>query len=911
MKRLALFKKIGFGILSLGFALTATAGCLTGNLSGSAGAWYTPLTLTISNGSGCPAMPLDGAQISFSNPNGSGAIGSVWGDYTASNLSQTGFALVNSGNKPALAAGQSASVQFGVNTNGNAFNIAAANSALTLNGASAAGGTSVPPNQVVNTPVPSGCLAGTLTLGTPANLWYTGASIAIVNRCGQDTNLNGAVISFVGNPSITSLAGPYYPFAAANAKVSNGTVSFTLNAQTTSTSAMTLANGASTTLTSLGLNLNGTATTLPGGAATGSVSVTPASSAGPTPNNGVLQVVVNPAGVTGLNSSTVSTITINSSALAQPLIINNSNWTSSSTYNYNGLGYGSYTIAVSNPTGYAGSPSPAAVTINNNNAHVVNVSYQALAPAQAGNISISLGAKPALKNVTATGVVVNVTDANNSAGNATQTVAFNQSVIFKNLPATSKDVYVVSVTPNSLSDGFTTVTPAFSANNFTLTPNATQNVNVSFTPVQIATTPVSVIVSGLPQAQALTLQLTNLQQNVVGPITLNNGTTALALPLNNTYATSVVVPVNSPVLAAAVSPSVVSTMSGSVTSTVNINVAPAPAGQLTAYWAGWQGYQYDLSNTYGSIPLTGIYLAFANYSNGAIDSSVSGYFSNIPAANSQIQPTYQNWTTYAYTHPNVKMIMSVGGASFSAMWSNLNSAAAAQTMATAIVKVLNTQYPVYAPYSSSNIQSAFAINGAAGSAGPQYGNSHLLGYVKIAGVDLDVEVADAATLKAMTPYLVNLVADIHQAVPSAVISFASFSVAADPVNACTVAGSAHCGEVLPLISAIKAAGLSSIVTYNVMAYDAGQNFVTGTAPLYQTALQNYVNAVGDPAHVVLGLDLQSQWPGFTLNCAQLQAEAAWAYSHPAITGGAFLWEVGDDSNLCKALPALQGMQAAM
>jgi hypothetical protein len=76
-------------------------------------------------------------------------------------------------------------------------------------------------------------------------------------------------------------------------------------------------------------------------------------------------------------------------------------------------------------------------------------------------------------------------------------------------------------------------------------------------------------------------------------------------------------------------------------------------------------------------------------------------------------------------------------------------------------------------------------------------------------------------------------------------------------------------------------------------------------------MQNYVNAVGNPAQVILGLDLQAQWPGFTLTCSELNAQAVWAYSHPAITGGTFLWEIGDDSNLCKALPALQGMQAAM
>ncbi len=911
MKHLRIWKNFLLGIVALAFASSAMAGCLTGSLSGTPGAWYTPLVLTINNGAGCPSVNLAGTQINFSNPNASGAIGSVWGDYTANNLTTTGFSLVNSGNKPSLAAGQSATLQFGVNTNGTAFNVAAANSSLTLNGSSGAGGTTIPPSQVIDTPAPSGCLVGTLNLTTPASVWYTGGSINIVNRCGQDQNMNGAVLMFTGNTSITSMAGPYHPFAATSVGVNQGVVNFTLNAKTTSTADITLKNGATLTLSSLGFNLNGAAPALPGGATSLAVKVTPTSAAAPTPNDGVIQIAVNPAGVKGLTTGTVSTITINSTALTQPIVINQSNWTSPSTYNYTGLGYGNYTVTVSNPSGYMGTPNPASITLNNATAKVVNVTYQVLAPAQAGNVSVTLAAKPSLKNVIATGMVVSLTNVHNAAGNASQTVAFNQTATFKNLPATAQDIYDVSVSPATLSDGFSTVSPTYSSNHFTLAANSTQNVNIGFASVPLSTALVNVVVSGLPQAQTLSLRLTNLQQNAVGPVSFSNGSTSLALPVNNTYTPDVVVPTANPALMASISPSVVSTMQGALTPTLNITVAPAPAGQLTAYWAGWQGYQYDLTNTYGNIPFTAIYLAFANYANGVIDSSVSGSFAKIPAANTQILPTYQNWTTYAYTHPNVKMVMSLGGATFSSMWSSLNSNAAAQSMATAIVNVLNTQYPVYAPFSSTNIQSAFAINGAAGSAGAQYGNSHLLGYVRISGVDFDVEVADAATLAAITPYLVKVVAAVHQAVPSAYIGFATYSVAADPIGACTVSGSAHCGEALPLIAAMKNAGLGNVVIYNVMAYDAGQNFVTGANPLYPTAMQNYVNAVGNPAQVILGLDLQSQWPGFTLNCAQLKAEAQWAYTHPAITGGTFLWEIGDDSHLCKALPALQGMQAAM
>ena len=252
------------------------------------------------------------------------------------------------------------------------------------------------------------------------------------------------------------------------------------------------------------------------------------------------------------------------------------------------------------------------------------------------------------------------------------------------------------------------------------------------------------------------------------------------------------------------------------------------------------------------------------------------------------------------------------------MWHSLNSDAAANTMATAIINMLKTTYPVYTVANSCNPQSAFAVNGAVGSLGAQYGQSRLLGYVKLAGVDFDVEVSGAAEMAQITPYLVKVMNQVNQALPNKAISVAVFSVGSDPIGACTVAGSAHCGEALPLINAVKAsASLKGIVTYNVMAYDAGEDFILPTAnnggkPLYQKAMQNYVAAVGNPGQVVLGIDLQRQWAvANPETCAQLAAKAQWAYQNLNLAGGTFLCEIGDDSNTCKALPALQGMQAAM
>lgn len=896
------------GLVFLGFTVAASAGCLVGNMAGNAGNWYTPITMTITNNCST-AQSLGGAQINFTS-NGQ-PVSSVWGDYSASNFSQNGFTLVNSANKPALAVGGVANIQFGVNTSGTAFNISAANSSLTINGSSASsggsssgssGGTTVPPSQVIETPTPSGCVTGSFSaLSDAKNAWYTGATLKIVNSCGTAVNLDGAAVTFTSNA--VNLDGPWYPFKGTQVSVKSGAAKFVLSSQ--NDTSKSLAAGASTNLT-MGIYLNGQIFDL--GNANATLKVVPVGAAAPTPDNGVITVTVNPAGVTGLASGTVGTITISSNALAQPIVISNSNWTSPSTYTYQGLTYATYTVAASNVGNYSGNATPVTLTLQNSTPAGVTVSYQAIPVQQKGSVTVVLPVKP-ISSLTDTGMTVNLIDKNTNQVES-KLVSFNQSVTFANMPA--NDTYSVSLVPANLSDGVKTATPVFSANNFKLGANATQNVNVSFQVVNNPTSPVNFHVSGLTAATSkVNVVLTNLQGNRIGTVQFGNGLTTMQVP-NNTYA----IDVDATPLVATATPT---SFTVPQATDVNITVGAAPVftPQLGAYWAGWMGYQYDLSNTYGGIPLTNIFLSFANYSNGKIDTSVSGWFGDVPAANAQIQPTYQNWTTYAYNHPNVKMMLSLGGASFSAMWSNLNSDQAAQNMANAIIKMLSTQYPVYAPANTGNVQSAFAVNGAVGSAGAQYGNSHLLGYVQMGGVDFDVEVSGAQQMAAMTPYLVKVVNAVHSALPNKAITFATFSVAADPANACTVPGSAHCGEALPLINAINAAGLKNYVTYNVMAYDAGTDFVlptsvNGGVPLYQKAMQNYVNAVGDSSKVVLGLDLQAQWGvASPLTCAQLASEAQWAYQHPSLAGGTFLWEIGDDSNACKALPALQGMAAAM
>lgn len=60
---------------------------------------------------------------------------------------------------------------------------------------------------------------------------------------------------------------------------------------------------------------------------------------------------------------------------------------------------------------------------------------------------------------------------------------------------------------------------------------------------------------------------------------------------------------------------------------------PVRGDVLGAYWAAWTGLQFNLAKDYSDIGLTHLFLAFANYQGGKIDTSVSGNYLNIPPAN--------------------------------------------------------------------------------------------------------------------------------------------------------------------------------------------------------------------------------------------------------------------------------------
>jgi hypothetical protein len=750
---------------------------------------------------------------------------------------------------------------------------------------------------VVGAPQQPSCLQSSFSIADATNKWYTAASINIINKCNAVVDLKNAAISFKSNSNSLSPIWTW-PFSSSAVNYANGVANFTLTWTGDQYSPSTLAVGASKTL-SFGITLSGQVFDV--ASAQQSLQVIP-SGTPPTPNNGQINLLINPAGMSGVTGA--ETITLSSGTFSQQVI--NSVWNTPSSYPVTGLAYGTYNISAAPIGNYLPLVSPATVTVNSATPQAVTVTYRA--KPSVGTVSIVLPAAP-LSGLSS-GIPVTLKD--QTTGQVyNQTVAWNNAGTFSNLPAGD----TVAVTLPTSSNGQNLATPNPIAP-FNVIQNITISKTVSYQVTPQATVPVPFILNGLTASNA-TISLKDTYGNQFQFTNLGNGTVNKALPVSDSFN----VTASAPNLYATVTPASFNTSAQGNQAPVNVLFSAAGPQQLAAYWAGWMGYGYDLNNTYGKLPITDLYMAFANYVNGQIDTSASGYFSVIPVPLSQVWPSYQNWTTYKYNHPNVHIMMSVGGASYSAMWANLNSAAAAQAMAQSIVTILNTPYPVYAPSSPSQPSSAFAVNGPAGSAGSQYGNSSLLGYVTMSGVDLDVEVQN---LPAITPYLIMLAEDIHQAAPTKLISFATFSTAADPANCirldpkCTYPGSQHSGEALGLIQGInnnQDTTLKSIVNYNVMAYDAGQSYVSGLgiAPFqrYQVALKNYTAAVGNPSHVILGLDIQTQWgtPYFAESCSDLNLQAVWAYQHPTTNGGAFLWEIGDDRN-CPALTVLTSMMNA-
>lgn len=288
------------------------------------------------------------------------------------------------------------------------------------------------------------------------------------------------------------------------------------------------------------------------------------------------------------------------------------------------------------------------------------------------------------------------------------------------------------------------------------------------------------------------------------------------------------------------------------------------SAQFIVYWGGWMGMTYNLNNLPQKV--TVVNLAFADIANNEVDTRVSGYITDVPKEDGrQLQPTYINWTQFKYNHPNTKTILSLGGSTFSAIWTQKLNPSTADIIAKNIAHVVNQTYPVY--------RSNFA------NAGDRLGN------VTIDGIDLDVEAGGNRVSDAIADNVIQLTQSLKKYLNAdKIITFTGFSVGADPIDQCTVPGSQHCGEDIKILL-----GAGSLFDWvNVMAYDAGREYANSK---YQIALTNYANYLGKNK-TVLGLDLQSQWGqrgNFQETPSELATKALWQKQNNY--AGAMLWGV--------------------
>ncbi|WP_336193113.1 glycoside hydrolase family 18 protein [Providencia stuartii] len=244
-----------------------------------------------------------------------------------------------------------------------------------------------------------------------------------------------------------------------------------------------------------------------------------------------------------------------------------------------------------------------------------------------------------------------------------------------------------------------------------------------------------------------------------------------------------------------------------------------------------------------------------------------------------ISSSYLTWTQFKFDNPNKKVMVAFGGQTYEGIWEKINTAASRELVATGLVKLLNQTFPVYKK-----------VNGL----------YQQVGTIQLDGIDFDFEKAARLTADE-NANLLALAQLVRQKLGSAsstkLLSLTTYHVGADPVECADAtvtqgcsyvetARSSHHGEVLPILSA----GKNTFDFFNVMAYDAGQNFK------YDVAMSNYAQAVADPSKVILGTTINSQWGptgSFVETQANNIARAKWQASNNY--GGFFVWALGSNN----------------
>lgn len=323
----------------------------------------------------------------------------------------------------------------------------------------------------------------------------------------------------------------------------------------------------------------------------------------------------------------------------------------------------------------------------------------------------------------------------------------------------------------------------------------------------------------------------------------------------------------------------------------------AQTPRAVTYLTSWGNIQPGLVEDMKEVKADTFLLSFGGWdASGKISSS-----DNIVAV-PQYDPWYINapayvvWSQLKLAQPEKKMMLALGGETYSSMWAYLNNEQTRETLAQNLVNLLNTNFPVY----KKNLKPEEMVGECLGTNWEGKCDMTLYqkaGTVQLDGIDFDFEKSERVTPQE-NANLLDLAERVRNKLNAAgskkLLSLTTYHVGADPEDCsnsavtenCSfveTARSSHHGEVLPLLTQ----GKNVFDFFNVMAYDAGPRFK------YDVAMANYARAVGDKSKIVLGQTINSQWGPEgrfvesrqnNVNRAGWQAEKGY--------GGFFIWTLG-------------------
>lgn len=313
-----------------------------------------------------------------------------------------------------------------------------------------------------------------------------------------------------------------------------------------------------------------------------------------------------------------------------------------------------------------------------------------------------------------------------------------------------------------------------------------------------------------------------------------------------------------------------------------------------SYLTSWGLNDYqELFNSKGD----GYLLSFGKWdASGNI--TISDEMLTPPDYNSDWMPAqYLSWSTLKHDNENAAMMVAFGGQTYESIWSAISTPESREAVATGLEELLHTPFPVY----KKNLKPEEVVGECLASkpdGSCDYSKYQLAGYVQIDGLDFDFEKAARITDKENQD-LTALIKLIREKVGNTkVLSLTTYHVGADPVE-CMNANvfencsyieesgrSSHHGEVIDLLKATK----NDFDFFNVMTYDAGRNF------LYDVAMENYAEYIGDKSKIVLGNTINSQWaPGgnFVETRQNNLDRAKWQKDNGY--GGFFMWTLGSNN----------------